>query len=564
MSKEKTHILLIADFNIENLSGLFNNDEVHPQIKATAAPFDQAAQILMDDSHECWKSIPEYALVWTTPDKVSPAFAQLKQFETTTIEKIKSDIDQLAKQLIKASTRVKALFVATWTIPPMEQGLGMLDLKSDAGVRRALQIMNSKIIELLNEQKNIFVLDSSKWIGKVGSKAISPKLWYLGKIPFANEVFLESLYDIKAAINGIEGKSKKLIVVDLDNTLWGGIVGDIGWENIRLGGHDPVGEAFKDFQQDLKALTNRGILLGIVSKNEEKTALEAIEKHPEMILHSDNFAGWKINWNDKAQNLADLVSELNLGMDSVVFIDDNPVERDRVRESFPEVLVPEMPEDKLLFPSVLKSLRCFDNPVISDEDRIRTEKYRAEQKRKTSRAKVDSIDDWLKSLETVVTVEPLFPVNLERTAQLLNKTNQMNLSTRRMTADALKMWSENKNHEFWTFRVADKFGDSGLVGILSLEFAKENAAIVDFVLSCRVMGRKVEETMAHLAIMRAKKNRATEVTAKLIPTERNSPCLKFWQNSGFQCGNDTNLFKWEVSKTYELPGSIKLIFKSEL
>src|SRR5262249_53417094 len=157
--------------------------------------------------------------------------------------------------------------------------------------------------------------------------------WYLGKIPFSNDVFKDAVSDVKTAIRGLSGQSKKLVILDLDDTLWGGIVGDIGWQDLVLGGHHPIGESLVDFQKELKALKNRGILLAVVSKNEESIALEAIRNHPEMVIKERDLVGWRINWNDKAANIADLVRELNIGLDSVVFVDDNPVERARVREA---------------------------------------------------------------------------------------------------------------------------------------------------------------------------------------------------------------------------------------
>ena len=189
---------------------------------------------------------------------------------------------------------------------------------------------------------------------------------------------------MKAALRAVRGQSRKVVICDLDDTLWGGIVGDAGWENLRLGGHDPVGEAFADFQRELKALTRRGIILAMVSKNTEAVALEAIEKHPEMQLRKDDFAAWRINWDDKAQNIADLMEELNLGLDSAVFLDDNPVERARISEALPEVLVPNLPRDKMLFASTLRKLNCFDSATVSSEDRKRAAFYNAERDRRTS------------------------------------------------------------------------------------------------------------------------------------------------------------------------------------
>jgi len=183
----------------------------------------------------------------------------------------------------------------------------------------------------------------------------------MGKLAFGNEVFKEAVKHVKSSLRGIRGKARKIVILDLDDTLWGGIVGDLGWRDLNLGGHDPVGEAFVDFQKTLKSLLNRGIILGIVSKNEESVALDALQNHPEMVLRPDDFAGWKINWSDKAMNIVELVAELNLGLDAVVFIDDNPVERACVKETLPDVLVPEWPEDRMLYKKALLDLDCFNS-----------------------------------------------------------------------------------------------------------------------------------------------------------------------------------------------------------
>jgi len=381
-------------------------------------------------------------------------------------------------------------------------------------------------------------------------------LWYMGKIAYGNEVFMEAVKDIKAALRGIDGQSMKLIILDLDDTLWPGIVGDVGWENIRLGGHDHIGEAFVDFQRALKSLTNRGVLLGIVSKNEETIALEAIKNHPEMVLRLEDFAGLKINWQDKAQNTIDLVSDLNLGLQSVVFIDDNPVERARVREALPEVFVPEWPENKMLYKSALLSLRCFDTPSITKEDFERTGMYVSERQRSSLKRNVSSLDEWLKSLKIKVTVEELNTANLQRTAQLLNKTNQMNLTTRRMTESELVSWVKQNGHKLWTFCVSDKFGDSGLTGIISIEVENKKGRIVDFVLSCRVMGQKVEETMLYTAINYSQSLGLEEIHAEYIPTAKNKPCLEFFKRSGFEYTNGS--FVWKVYKDFIMPKYIEI------
>jgi FkbH-like protein len=418
--------------------------------------------------------------------------------------------------------------------------------------------MNLRLVEKLAVAKNVHVLNAQRWLEVTGKNACNPKLWYIGKVAFHADVFAEAANDIHAGLRACTGLARKLLVLDLDDTMWGGIVGDQGWENLRLGGHDSIGESFVDFQRAVKALTKRGIVLGIVSKNEESVALEAIKKHPEMVLREDDFVGWRINWRDKAQNIVDLTQELNLGLQSVVFIDDNPVERARVREALPEVFVPEWPEDKLFYRSALAQLRCFDIAAISKEDAERTQLYAAERKRDQLQKQVGSMSEWLKSLEMKVKAEPLAPHNVQRTTQLLNKTNQMNLSTRRLNEAELTEWANHAGRRLWAVSVSDKFGDAGLTGIISVEVKDGVASVVDYVLSCRVMGRTVENLMVHMAVDWSRGHGAKEIRAVHLPTAKNKPCLTFWQQQSKFTSGDGATFTWDASAAYEAPEAIAL------
>lgn len=332
-----------------------------------------------------------------------------------------------------------------------------------------------------------------------------------------------------------------------------------GGKTSYWGGHHHRGEAHADLQHALKSLRNRGILLAIVSKNEEQVALEAIRKHPEMVLQLEDFAAWRINWRDKAQNIIDLLTELNLGPQSAVFIDDNPAERARVKESLPEVLVPDWPQDPLLYPTALLSLRCFEMPSLSREDLARTTMYLSENKRRDLRKTVSSLEQWLARLATRIQVEELHPANLPRAAQLLNKTNQMNLSTRRMSESELMAWSKQKHHRLWTLRVADKFGDAGLTGIVSLEIQEGQAQIVDFVLSCRVLGRHVEETMLAAAVQHAQAMGIQNVYARFVATAKNKPCLEFFKNVTPSLQQQGDCFAWHGNQSFPMPEHIELV-----
>lgn len=552
---QPTRCVLISDFNIDNLAACLRSEAAWPPVEATAAPFGQVTQVLADPQSGIWQSKPDFAVVWTLPEGVIRSFAGLMQSGSVAPDAVLSEVDAFAAQIAGIAGSARAVFVPTWTPARRARSFGLMAMKSGVGAAEMLMRMNLRLAERLGQVPGVFVLDASRWTA-VNRQAQSSKLWYLAKVPFSPEVFVEAAREIKAGWSGLLGHSRKLILLDLDDTLWGGLVGEDGWEKLRLGGHDPIGEAFSDFQRLLKSLTARGIVLGILSKNEEETALEAIDRHPEMILRRGDFAGWRINWRDKVANLAELVAELNLGLNSVVFIDDSPAERERVRSAFPDVLVPDWPADKMSYASALLGLDCFEPPALSEADARRAAMYAVDRERKQLQREAVSVEEWLEKLQIRVTVEPLSDSSLSRATQLLNKTNQMNLSTRRMTEGELRDWSSRAGRLFLTFRVADVFGDSGLTGLASIERDGEIGNIVDFVLSCRVIGRKVEETMIHALFERARSWGLKEVRGRYLPTAKNKPCLEFWMRSGFTHDPGTAVFSRATAAGYPLPGAI--------
>jgi FkbH-like protein len=392
----------------------------------------------------------------------------------------------------------------------------------------------------------------------VGAGAVNPKLWHMGKVAFTREVFVEAARDVRAAMRGVFGMAKKLAVLDLDDTLWGGIVGDVGWENLRLGGHDPIGEAHVEFQKRLVALTKRGIALAVVSKNEESVALEAMRSHPEMVLRPELVSAYRINWRDKAANIVEIAQELNLGLQSIVFIDDNPIERGRVREALPEVFVPEWPQDATHYTRALEGLRCFDTPRISKEDVDRTRMYGEERERTANKTDFQSLDRWIETLGIEVRFEALAPQNIARAAQLLNKTNQMNLRTRRLGEKELASWTAHDGHELWTVYVRDRFGDSGLTGLLGLRRAGDEVHVEDYVLSCRVMGRRVEETLVWAATLRARELGGKKLVASPIATPKNKPCLDFFARAGGTMSDDDS-YVWALSRETNAPAMIRVV-----
>jgi FkbH-like protein len=379
---------------------------------------------------------------------------------------------------------------------------------------------------------NMVALNPTPWMIKQGSNAVSDAMWYLTKTPFHQQVFRSAAETCKFTLNAFTGKTKKALILDLDDTLWGGIVGDDGVENLKIGGHDPVGEAFADFQRWIKIIQSWGVILCICSKNDEKIAWEVFEKHSGMILKKEDFVKWRVNWEDKAANIVEIVNELNLGMDSVVFLDDNPGERNRIRTALPGILVPDLPEDKMEYPSFIRSLGCFNSIALTEEDKKRTGLYKEETERKKTKLGFTSVDDWIQSLNIEVEFEALNEVNLLRAEQLLNKTNQMNLRTRRLSKEELKDWSGKKDHWFYVVHVKDIFGDNGITGLLGFHKNEKNELFLDdFVMSCRIMGRKIENKMLEFVANACKEQGCTKIVVEYLPTDKNKPVKDFFEKT---------------------------------
>ncbi|MEO5366379.1 MAG: HAD-IIIC family phosphatase [Magnetococcus sp. WYHC-3] len=563
---------LVADFTVDTLAVMLRNDPALPALQVTTAPYGRVVPELMAlaAGEGTDASLPEAVLVWTRPEGTIASYRLAQDGQPLDMPTLLEEVEQFAHQLKAVAVRGCILLVAAWTRPAHQRGLGVLDWAPGVGLRHALTAMNLHLAQCLAGQPGCYLLDTERWLNQAGPRALNIKRWYLGKVWYGGEVFQIASSDIKAALSTLRGGGRKLLILDLDNTLWGGVVGDDGLEGLVLGGHDPQGEAFVDFQRTIKALSRRGILLALVSRNEEAVALHAVDHHPEMLLRRQDFAAWRINWHDKAANIQSLVVELNLGLQSCVFLDDSPFERARVRETLPEVLVPELPESPLLRVPMLEALTCFDPRSLTQEDRQRLKMVQAERQRRVALDASGDLPTWLQGLGLTVTAMTLNTVDLARAAQLLNKTNQMNLSTRRMDEAELGAWCREGQRQFWTFRVGDRFGDAGLTALASVDISPgtpEVAQLVDFVVSCRVFERGVEESLLACVVawIRNLHPGVARLEARFLPTAKNRPCLRFFrERSGFQeqgpvaaDGADA-LFVLSLDQPYAVPVHVTL------
>ena len=529
MIKDKVSINIISSFNHANFIGLLgNNNDFKWQINDSN--YNQIFQILSDRKLNIWKKKSDISLIWSTPESISPEFKKLLNHEKANKNIIKKDIDFFFNCLRTVKKNSDIILIPNWILREPNESSIALSFSKKLGIEYHLSYMNYYLSELMNKEKNFYLLNSTKWLTNCGSEdTYNSKLWYLMKSPFSNEFYNEAILDVVSIFKTLKGLSKKLLVLDLDDTLWGGIVGEVGWKNLRIGGHDYLGEAFKDFQYKIKSLKNYGILLALCSKNNESTALEAIEKHPEMVLKLDDFVSYKINWNNKAKNILDITKELNIGLQSVVFLDDTPYERAHVKESLPEVTVPNLPLDPVNYSSFLSKLRYFDTSFISKEDKKRADLYKSEFKREKIKQNLKSDAQWLKTLELKITVENAKSENLPRTHQLLNKTNQMNLTTRRLSEKELNSWKNKSSNKLWTIRAKDKFGDYGIIGIVSISIKNKSAKLEDFILSCRVVGRNIEKVMIEFVKDYCQKAKIDKIKGKYLKTKKNALLFEYFK-----------------------------------
>lgn len=357
--------------------------------------------------------------------------------------------------------------------------------------------------------------------------------WHRAKLPFALEMAPLYADHVCRILGAMRGKARKCLVLDLDNTCWGGIIGDDGLEGIRLGQGSAEGEAFLAIQAYALSLKARGVVLAVVSKNEEDAARLPFRKHPEMLLKEEDIAVFIANWTDKASNIAHVAERLNIGRDALAFLDDNPAERARVRQMLPEVAVPEVPEDPALYPGVLAQSGLFETVALSAEDAKRAEQYRQNAERAVALEQIGDYDAYLASLDMVCDIAPFDAVGRARIAQLINKSNQFNLTTRRYTeADVARFEADDGVFDLQV-RLADTFGDNGMISVVMFRTGPEEWVCDTWLMSCRVLKRRVEEAVLAAVAEAARAAGAKRLVGEYIPSPKNKMVAGHFETLGF-------------------------------
>jgi FkbH-like protein len=450
----------------------------------------------------------------------------------TVAEKIKNYGKSL--ELIHSKLNPNKQFIV-FTIQPIYK---INYLLSNIEIEKSIWTYNETINLLSNEKSNIKIIDISTFFSSFSQEQlIDWKYYYLSQMPLNPKLSSGFKQWFERQIEIVTFKRKKCIILDLDNTLWGGILGEDGIERIKIGETYP-GNAYRFFQEYLLQLYKTGIILAICSKNNEQDVLEVLEKHSDMALRKEHFVCSRINWENKADNIKEIALELNIGLDSLVFIDDNPSERELVKQMLPEVTVPDFPQHPYHFPKLIKYLsdNYFSTYKLTHEDAVKTQQYKENAGRFRFQSQFADFEVYLKSLEIELMIEPLNDINIARFSQLTHKTNQFNLTTRRYTETDILNFVERKA---WIYglRVKDRFGDNGITGLIIIDINDKNAQIDTFLLSCRILGKKIEDVFAQYMLMKLKKSGIQSVKASYIKTMKNGQVSTFYERIGFSAEN---------------------------
>jgi FkbH-like protein len=497
------------------------------------APYGQYRQELLDPGSALARWRPDVAVLCLDHEHglVDPGIGATRDEAVAAVDR---RVDEL-RQIWRLASEQLGCAVIHETTPILAPALfGSFD-RAAAGSPVAVQARLDHAIAEAAAAERVALLDLATWSSRLGSDTwFDPVRWHQAKQLVAPP--LAPLWgDLLArVIAALRGRSQKCLVLDLDNTLWGGVVGDDGVERLVIGQGSAAGEAFAAFQRYARQLKERGIVLAVCSKNERAIAESAFTSHPDMVLRLDDFAVFVANWKDKATNLRQIAEALNIGLDALVFFDDNPAERALVRAELPMVAVPEVPEDPAHFSRVLADAGYFEAASFTADDLARARQYQDSGRRQQAFESATDMNAFLSSLAMRLQIGEVDAQSLARVTQLINKTNQFNVTTRRYTEPALRGFASDPSSIALHFRLADRFGDNGLIAVvLARTDTAARLAIDSFVMSCRVLGRGVELAIMNEIVERARARGVREITGEYIPTARNALVADLFARLGF-------------------------------
>lgn len=514
--------------------------------------FGQLEQPLLEGSSQLYQSKADILVLAFQPTHLAPdAF---DRYYATGGEDLDAVCDELTERLLRGARTFRGntgrpVLVANYAAPATLP-LGPFDAGDPDGLTHKLAAHNAKLAALVHGEPDVYVWDYAGLVRHSGSGTWSDtRLQMLARVEVASERQPHMARHLIRTIAALRRRPAKCLVLDLDNTLWGGVVGDDGLEGVKLGDDWP-GRSFKAFQRTVLGLRDRGILLALASKNDQAVAEAVFRSHPEMLIQWSDLAASRINWEPKSKNMRSIAEELNIGTDALVLFDDNPIERAEVRASLPEAGVIEVPTDPASYRDALTSSGYFDQLGLSSEDRGRAEMYQVERRRTALRQEATTLEDFLAGLEMKAEVAPAGSSTLGRIVQLIGKTNQFNLTTRRHTPAEVAKMAEGEDSIVASLRLRDRFGDQGLIAVGILERRNDDGWLDTFLMSCRVMNRGVEHAMMAYLIEHAAALGCRRLIGEYRPTPKNHMVESLLPDLGFSAlGESSDGALWEMDLT---------------
>lgn len=499
-------------------------------LECVAAGYDQAIQDALNPSSTIYSSAPDAVLIaldWRgLPIRSMPG--------KTSNDPVEAAVGHIGTICNGIRANSKATCIVQNVAAPVERVFGSFD-RSLAGTWRNLADRVNAALAGMTQASGDVMLDVGGLAETVGlANWHSAPEWNLAKLPFA-QAFVPLYADyVCRTIAAMRGRSRRCLIVDLDNTLWGGVIGDDGLSGIRVAQGDANGEAYLDFQRYILGLRQAGIVLAVSSKNEDETARLPFRQHPEMLLREEHFAVFQANWQDKPTNIEAIAKELSLSLESLVFVDDNPFERELVRKTLPQVAVPEMPADAALFTQTLSAAGYFEAVRFSSEDSNRAAYYEGNAKRASLQKQVSDLESYLASLEMEIWFQPFDATGRERITQLINKSNQFNLTTRRYSEAEVAEMEASDAYFTMQVRLKDTFGDNGMISVVICHAISDQEWEIDtWLMSCRVLGRRVENMVLREVLKHAADRSVARLKGTYVPTERNKLVERHYPQLGF-------------------------------
>ena len=499
------------------------------------AEFGQAAQQLLDRGSDFGRAHLDAILI--ALDHRALGLSEARLTTTDAESAVDAAVSYAAGLAEGVRNTIGTCCLLQTLVPPSESLFGNYDARFPGSARAMIERFNHRLLFEIAGDTDL-ILDTASLAALTGLAAWNDaRDWHKAKLPAAMDATPLHAEHLCRVLAAARGKSRKCLVMDLDNTLWGGVIGDDGLNGIQLGQGSSTGEAHLALQRYALNLRQRGIVLAVCSKNDEQNARLPFRKHPEMLLREEHIAVFVANWDDKANNIREIAATLNIGIDAIVFLDDNPVERGLVRELLPEVAVPELTEDPADYAGILSRAGYFEAVGLSSEDLKRADYYGANAER-ASLMKIGNLEDYLASLEMVATIAPFDAVGRVRIAQLINKSNQFNLTTRRYSENEIARFETDPSKFCIQVRLADRFGDNGMISVVIFDCAEFEWHCDTWLMSCRVLGRRVEELVLGHVAAAALRAGALRLTGVYLPTMKNSLVVDHFAKLGFTMISD--------------------------